>query len=1057
MQCPNRTLHAARWLWKLRHGMVNCRVRRGTMGRKFFQQNLIWQVIAICIFSLPLCVPANALNPDRQITQYGHTAWRIRDGVFSDVPVVITQTADGYLWIGTPSGLMRFDGVRFLPWVPSDGKQLPRADIHALLGARDGSLWIGTGRGLARWKNNELTNYPGTADWVNSIVEDGDGTIWIARSQVENQPGPLCRVTGEDVKCFGPADGMPFLSAVRLLRDNSGNLWVGGPFGLCRWKSGSSNIYFQEEFKRSGGLMGVVALAGQTDGTLWASMERSGGGFELRQLLQGVWKGYALPGIRGSDAGVAALFSDHDNTVWVGTANRGIYRIHAGKADHFGSADGLSSDAVGSFFQDREGTLWVATSKGVDSFRNTRVSTFSMREGLTADSVSTVLGARDGTVWIGNSGALDSLKNGKLSAIRTRHGLPGRDVTTLFEDHAGRLWLGIDSGLWVYESGKLRSVTTSDGTPLGIIFSIVEDNGQNIWVRGGPTLYRVRDFKVLDANSPPQMSNAFRLAADPRGGIWLGLTDGNLVRYVSGEAAIFPPNPAPNSAQIRAIAAESDGSVWAATQRGLAYWKDGKQRTLISRNGLPCNEIYTLVKDNLDSFWLYTKCGLVAIAQSELQKWRDQPDTVVKSRIFDVFDGVQPGVAPLQPQASMSSDGLLWFANDSNLQMIDPHPLDGNLMPPPVHIEQVVADSRNYSLAENLELPALTRDLEIDYTGLSLVVPQKVRFRYKLEGRDADWREPQTRRQAFYSNLRPGKYRFHVIACNNDGVWNEAGAALDFTLLPAFYQTNWFLLLCVAAAAFLAWLAYQLRIRQLADHLDSRFEERLAERTLVAQDLHDTLLQGFLSASMQLHIADGHLSADSPAKPIVGRVLELMGQVINEGRNAVRGLRSPGTESDNLEQAFSRIPQELAIAQPIDFRLIVEGQARPLHPVIRDEVYRIGREALANAFRHSQASGIEVELEYADSQLRVLIRDNGRGIDPQVLRAGREGHWGLSGMRERAERIGAKLKVWSRAAGGTEVELSVPSHIAFRYHPSSRGPRWPAGLRRRTPGKKLEQ
>jgi len=444
---------------------------------------------------------------------------------------------------------------------------------------------------------------------------------------------------------------------------------------------------------------------------------------------------------------------------------------------------------------------------------------------------------------------------------------------------------------------------------------------------------------------------------------------------------------------------------------------------------------------------------LVVIAASELQKLSSQPDSVVKSRVFDVFDGVQPGLAPLQPTASRSSDGLLWFANDSILQMIDPRHLDVNPIPPPVHIEQVIADRKNYPLAENLHLPALTRDVEIDYAGLSLVVPQKVRFRYKLEGHDADWQDPQTRRQAFYSSLRPGQYRFRVIACNNDGVWNEAGAALNFTLLPAFYQTNWFLLLCVAAAVCMAWVAYQLRIRQLADHLDSRFEERLAERTLVAQDLHDTLLQGFLSASMQLHVADSQLSADSPAKPIVGRVLELMGQVIHEGRNAVRGLRSPGTGSDDLEQSFSRIPQELAISQGIDFRVIVEGQARPLHPVIRDEVYRVGREALANAFRHSQASGIEVELEYADSKLRVLVRDNGRGIDPQVLRTGREGHWGLSGMRERAERIGAKLKVWSRIAGGTEVELSVPSHIAFRYDPSGRGLRRPALFGRR--GKKL--
>jgi signal transduction histidine kinase len=433
---------------------------------------------------------------------------------------------------------------------------------------------------------------------------------------------------------------------------------------------------------------------------------------------------------------------------------------------------------------------------------------------------------------------------------------------------------------------------------------------------------------------------------------------------------------------------------------------------------------------------------VVAIADSELGNWWEHPDAKVRLRFFDAVDGAQPAFSDFRPSAARSRDGRLWFVNGSIVQMVDPERLYENNTPPPIQIEKIIADRKSYAPREDLRLPSLTRDLEIDYTALSFVAPQKVRFRYKLDGRDANWQDPQGRRQAFYSDLRPGKYRFRVIACNNDGVWNETGASLGFMLLPAFYQTNWFLLICLAAFAGIAWAAYQWHVRQLAARLDSQFEERLAERTRIAQDLHDTLLQGFLSASMQLHVANDQLPEDWPAKPIISRVLELMGRVIDDGRKAVRGLRSSAAESDDLHQSFSRIAQEMFLVQPVDFRVIVEGQVRPLHPVIRDEVYRIGHEALANAFRHSRASCVEVELEYADHQLRVLVRDNGCGMDPEVLRAGREGHWGLSGMRERAERIGARVKVWSRPSGGTEVELSVPGHVAFRHYASSRRPRW---------------
>jgi signal transduction histidine kinase len=319
---------------------------------------------------------------------------------------------------------------------------------------------------------------------------------------------------------------------------------------------------------------------------------------------------------------------------------------------------------------------------------------------------------------------------------------------------------------------------------------------------------------------------------------------------------------------------------------------------------------------------------------------------------------------------------------------------------------------------------------------MSLAIPERVQFKYKLDGEDEAWSNPVPAREVTFNNLGSGSYQFRVIASNSDGLWNSSEAVVPFVVEPAYWQTWWFRVSGVLAIGIAILIFFRLRVLRLTRQMNMRFEERLAERTRIAQELHDTLLQGILSASMQLHVADDHIDKESPAKPFVGRVLELMTGVIDEGRNAVRGIRPPTQESADLEQAFSRIYEEIAAPAGIDFRVLAEGKPRLLQPIIREEVYRIGREALVNAFRHSGASNVEVEVEYAPGHLRLLVRDNGVGIDPEVVRAGRDGHWGLSGMRERAERIGARLRVLSAASSGTEIELSIPGHIAFKYQVS---------------------
>jgi signal transduction histidine kinase/ligand-binding sensor domain-containing protein len=994
-------------------------------------------LVIVLVFFLPSLRSTLALDPTRQISQYRHSAWRVEDGDFNGSPVVMTQTLDGYLWIGTGTGLIRFDGVRFVPWAPPAGERMLDPRVFSLLGARDGSLWIGTGFSVSHWKNGRLTNYPELSGRIEAMVEDEEGSIWLARTHMPDKRGPVCRIRNEQLSCFAGDQAIPFPNALQLATHGHDELWIGGYSELSLWKPGSGHVYFPNVTGRPEGYALFKAIAAAPDGSAWAAIDGPGKFLQLQHFEKGNWEPRDYPGIEVANSDVTTLFIDRGNAMWIGTAHHGIFRARGDLIDHFDRTDGLSSDAVGRFFQDSEGTLWVATSAGIDNFRDTRVATYSMREGLSADSAVAVLGAHDGTLWIiNNYESLEFLRGNKVSALRSTHGLPGQHVSTFYEDHAGQLWVGIDNNLWVYQQGVFRVIRHADGSPLGIIFSIAQDGHGDIWVRAGPNLDRIRDFSVQEEYSSNQVPTSYILAATADGAAVMGLVDGDLVFYKNGKTEKIPSHEVGNTRQIRELMVDADGSIWGTNVDELIRWKNGVRANLGLRNGLPCDGIFAMVKDKRGSIWLYTKCGLVSIDKSQLDLWRDHPNSSVKTTLLDVFDGVQPGLTALKPQATMTPDGRLWFVNGRLLQMIDPSDVRRNEIRPQVHIEEVVADRENYSTFEHLRLPALTRDLRIDYTALSFVEPKKVRFRYQLEGHDSSWQEAGTRRQAFYTNLSPGSYRFHVIACNNDGLWSETGATLDFSVAPAWYQTKLFLVFSAATVLLLAWIIYQMRIRKIATIMSARFDERLAERTRLARELHDTLLQTIQGSKM---VADDTLdeSADLVRmRSAMERVSGWLGQAVEEGRTALRSLRASTIETNDLASSLREATNHCLLRGYMKVEFSVTGASRQMHPIVRDEIYRIGYEAIRNASMHSRGSLLVVELVYGQDLL-LRVRDNGKGIEPAIVQSGKKGHFGLQGMRERAGRIGAKLNLVTSAARGTEVSLTVPGRSVFRRGHSS--------------------
>jgi signal transduction histidine kinase len=524
-----------------------------------------------------------------------------------------------------------------------------------------------------------------------------------------------------------------------------------------------------------------------------------------------------------------------------------------------------------------------------------------------------------------------------------------------------------------------------------------------------------------------------------QGGLWLGFRDGGVAYFNDGQIrASYAAAEGLGEGMIRSFYLDASGSLWAATDGGLSRIKDGRVLTLTSRNGLPCNIVHWMMEDDAHSVWLYTACGLVRIARSDLDAWTSNPKQTIQAAVFDSSDGVSNHRFPggYSANVAKSADGKLWFLRLGGVSVLDPHHLAFNKLPPPVHIEQVTADGKTYDASQGLRLPPLVRDLVIDYTALSLVAPEKVRFRYMLEGQDPHWREVVNDRKVQYSNLGPGHYRFRVMACNNSGVWNEEGEFFEFSIAPAFYQRTSFRVLCVVVFMGLLFAAYRLRVRQLARQFNRTLEARVSERTRIARDLHDTLLQSFQGLLLRFQSVLKML----PERPLEARqrlasALDQAADAITEGRDAVQGLRTSAFETNDLANAITAIAEELtsgaSTVDPPAIDVEVEGTARNLNPVVRDEAYRIASEALLNACRHAQARQIKVEIQYEKRQFRLQVRDDGKGIDEEIIRQQPAGHYGLPGMRERAEIVGGKLYVWSKLDSGTQIELSVPGAIAY--------------------------
>jgi signal transduction histidine kinase/ligand-binding sensor domain-containing protein len=989
---------------------------------------------------------ALALDPSLEISQYAHTAWTTRDGFPLGNIYAITQGPDGYLLLASEFGLFRFDGVHPVRWQPPGEQRVPWST--SLLVTRKGTIWIGMGDSLASWSGGKLTRYPELERLgMTALIEDHEGTVWVGTWIGPESLGRLCAIRSGSVHCYGE-DGTFGNTVAALYEDSSGTLWAAAQSGIWRWKPGPPKRY-------STSLKNVTALSESRDGRLLIADYGSG----LTRIVGDKVESYSIPSagnpnrpIADRDVNSNRLLRDRDGGLWIATVERGLIHVHDGRTDVFTKSDGLSSDVVLRLFEDREGNIWVSTTGGLDRFRELAVNTISRKQGLSSDATNAVLASTDGSVWVGAHDGLSRLRNGQVTILRTGSGLPANATQSLFQDDRGRTWGTFTGhGLAYFKDDRF---VTIPGLPSEEVYSITGDKAGNLWLSGNRGLSHFLEGRLVE-HFPwavlGRHQQAKAILFDPeQGGIWLSFwTDGGVLYFKDGQVrGSYTPADGLGKGHVPALRLDREGALWASTEEGgLSRIKHGHVATLTTGNGLPCDTIHWSIEDDDRSLWLYTACGVVRIARNQLEAWIADPNRRVEPELWDAADGVKlrsNAASSFGPTVAKASDGKLWFLTGEGVQVVDPRHAAFNKLPPPVHIEQIIADHKSYwqnlpgAAVSTLRLPPRVRDLQIDYTALSLAAPEKIHFKFKLEGQDHNWNEVVNKRQAQYTNLAPGPYRFRVIASNNSGVWNEQGDTLEFSVAPAYYQTNWFRALCTAAFLALLWAAYRLRVRQLHHRFDVTLEARVEERTRIARDLHDTLLQSF-HGLLFLFQAVRNMLPNRPeeATEALDGALIRAEKALDEGRNSIQGLRPSLSVISDLDQTLSATGQELASSHRNGegsprFEVIVEGERRGLAPMVQEEVVRIARELLRNAFQHARAHRIEAEIRYDPDVFRLIVRDDGRGIDPTILKdGGRPGHWGMAGVHERARGIGARLEFWSEAGAGTEVRLALPADIAY--------------------------
>jgi signal transduction histidine kinase/ligand-binding sensor domain-containing protein len=981
-----------------------------------------WTLIGIVLAGL--ITDARALDPNRLPSQYVREQWTTETRFPGGVVNGIAQTTDGYLWIGTDRGLLRFDGFNFRPISFTSIAAASNVPIMQLLTDAGGKLWIRPqGAYLVRQKDRKFERVGYDLPAITALSKDNHGG-----ELVSDIVQGAFRFTADDVQKLGPSSP-PVIS---MAETADGKVWLGtlgdGLFFLTGGRATNVNAGLPDRKINSLLPIGEELWVG-TDTGLY-----HGNGNGFRRL--------ELPSFLGNIQ-VLCLLRDRESNMWVGTT-RGLLRIN-GKGISFSEENELRGDGgISALFEDREGNLWIGGARGLGRIRDSAFVTYSSVSDRRFEHNGPVYVDPEGRTWFApTQGGLYVLRNGRVQAVTS---IPPNEVVYSISGWKDVVWAGRQRGGLTrlqFRNGAIasQSYTKANGLAQNSAYAVYESGDGSAWVgtlNGGVSKFKDGHFTTYTTTNGLASNTVSSILETHDGAMWFATPSG-LSSFLNGQWRTYTTVEGLPSPEVNCLFEDSSGTLWSGTSAGLAFFASNRFQILHMSPDVLREQVVGMAEDKSGRFWIATSNHVLRVPRDKLLSG------VVKAidvREYGQADGLKSTEGVKRSRSVVAdSAGRIWFSLTSGLSVVDPSQIDDNSVPALPHIEAITADNNTANLAASVRIPPSPRRITFEYTGLSLAMPARVRFRYFIEGFDRSWSQPVAAREAVYTNLGAGSYRFRLVASNSEGLWNGPEAAIGFEVEPTLSETWWFrsaMLLCVGLVAL---AAYLIRMRQLTRLLNARFEERLAERVRVGRELHDTLLQSFQGLLLRFQTAYALFDTrPADAKEVLGSSIDQTAQAITEGREAVQGLRASTVESNDLAQAITTLGEQLAAeassATSVGLHVGVEGTPRNLHPIVRDEIYRVASEALRNAFRHAQAQQIEVEFRYDQRQFRLRVRDDGKGIEATFLTAeGRAGHFGLHGMRERAKLMGGKLTVWTAAESGTEIELIIPAAHAYAGSP----------------------
>lgn len=830
------------------------------------------------------------VNPNLPIDQYLHTSFNQEEGHALPPIELLAQTDDGYLWLATSGkDLIRFDGMRFVNWSPPAGQSLPWTRIGSLRPARHGGLWIGASSGIWRLDHGRLVSYPTTGKLTCgitlSMVEDRSGQLWFLYGCPNRNTLGMVAKNGS-LRVFTPRDGLPDDQISSIFEDSQGQLWLGTLKGICQWTPG------QQAVCSHGGDFTAWGIAENRGRLVFEDVHRN----QVFQYSGGRAEPLA-PRVPDSVLSPESLLADRDGNLWIGTMGQGLLRFRKGQVDRFTSKEGLSDNFVTDITEDREGDIWVATVRGIDRIRDPKAQLFDMRNGLSSDLATAVYGAADGTVWVGTTNGLNRLDGEHF--VPQSAGLPHRAVYSLYEDARGRLWVGTADGLAVQLGDRFVEVRTEGGQRLDSIVRLGGDAAGIVTVlhdkRG---LLTIRDGVAHPVPGGPDPAQVNSLLVARSGELWLGMLGGGVTVVRNGVSRHYDTRDGVAAGAVRTLYQDPEGVIWAGATQGLSRFRDSRWTAWTAREGLPREEVQSIVEDGIGGLWLLTTSSVVRLALDDLNR----PMNSLPILQYGLADGLRLTAGSARPRLTRARDGRLWVCTDDGVAVIDPARVRRNLVPPTVVIEQLLADGRELDLAAPGEKAFRAHNFQIAYTGISLMAPDRVRFQYRMFGVDPGWTDAGDRRTVNYVNLTPGHYHFQVRATNNDQVPNDTGDTVQLRVTPYFYETPWFGAICVGLVMLSVWTAHRIRVRRVV----AEMEILAAERARFSRELHDTLLQGFAGVVLQLGAAVRQLETDpEKSRQRIGKALDKADESIREARQLVEacGFRPSKT-------AASRTPCE---------------------------------------------------------------------------------------------------------------------------------------------------